>query len=420
MRFRFLHAADIHLDSPLTGLTQYGSVPAETVRLATRQALENLANIAIEEAVAFVVIAGDVYDGDWDDFSTGLYFIEIMGRLNRANIQVYLIRGNHDASSNITKQLPLPANVHLFPDKAPTTAMHAATDTALHGQSYKTRDPGTNLVLAYPPARPGMFNIGILHTCLTGGRPPHAPYSPCSPAELSAKGYAYWCLGHCHDYEIVQTDPHIVFSGNTQGRSIRETGPKGVVLVTVEDGAVVDLEKIDTDAVRWSAIDVDLSSVSTRDGARQLIQQAFTRTLETEAANRPLMARLILTGVTELHDQFVEAATELREEIRSIAIVLSDKLWLEKIKINTRPPATPEAEVGSVDLDFLAILLGEAQTGELKASLAEDLTEFIARLPVEIGAESDLICAVRGANLETALSMAAGALRARLQRSTQS
>jgi DNA repair protein SbcD/Mre11 len=192
----------------LRGLARYEGVPADEVRLATRTALSNLVELAIEEQVAFVVIAGDLYDGDWVDFGTGLAFCAMMGKLGAAGIDVFLLYGNHDAESSITKKLPLPANVHVFGTRRPTSFRHEHTGTALHGWSYRDRDTRDNLAAAYPAQEANCFNIGVLHTALTG-RPPHAPYAPCEPSHLVAKGYDYWALGHVHQFEIVSNKPYI-------------------------------------------------------------------------------------------------------------------------------------------------------------------------------------------------------------------
>src|SRR6266581_6346950 len=107
--FRFIHTGDIHLDSPLRGLAGQQGAPAERIRTATRVALDNLVSHAIEDEVDFVVIAGDLYDGDWRDYQTGLFFVKQMGRFAQSNIPVFLLNGNHDAESQITRRLILPA-----------------------------------------------------------------------------------------------------------------------------------------------------------------------------------------------------------------------------------------------------------------------------------------------------------------------
>ncbi|MCB1796433.1 MAG: DNA repair exonuclease, partial [Candidatus Competibacteraceae bacterium] len=107
---RFLHAADLHLDSPLRGLDRYEGAPVDEVRGATRRAFENLIAVARRERVDLVVIAGDLYDGDWPDYNTGLFFIKGVAQLAEEGIPVAIVRGNHDAASRLTKALRLPAN----------------------------------------------------------------------------------------------------------------------------------------------------------------------------------------------------------------------------------------------------------------------------------------------------------------------
>lgn len=166
--FRFLHAADIHLDSPLRGLSGQEGESAMRIRGATREAFENLVSLAIDEEVSFAIIAGDLYDGDWKDYRTGLFFVKQMGRLSEAGISVFLLYGNHDAESQITRKLLLPSNVRIFSSKKPETFTLPEIGVVLHGQSFRQRDVTDNLATDYPPPVPGNFNIGVLHTGLGG------------------------------------------------------------------------------------------------------------------------------------------------------------------------------------------------------------------------------------------------------------
>ena len=409
MDFKFLHAADIHLDSPLRGLARYEGVPADLVRTATRSALDNLVSYAIEEKVAFVVIAGDLYDGDWEAFATGLYFCGAMGRLNEAGIAVYLIYGNHDAESHLTKQLPLPPNVTAFRADRPETVTHEGTGVVLHGQSYKSRDPGGDLAGGYPVARAGAFNIGVLHTALTGDRG-HAPYAPCRPEELATKGYDYWALGHVHGFEIVRSDPKVVFSGNLQGRNIRETGPKGAALVSVINGRVQAVEHVPFDVVRWADVEVDLTAGTTEAEAYDQIRQRLEAALAA-ADHRPLLARVRLGGETSMHDQLAENRNAWREGVRAVARGLSGELWIEKVLLATKPPAKAEA-LGD-ELDTLLAQLAVDPAAE--AAIATDLADFLARAPAELDRELDLLTEVRAGKLGVILPDVAAALRARLQ-----
>jgi len=185
---RFIHAADVHIDSPLVGLRAYPDAPAEKLRNATRDAFTELVTMAIAEQVDFMVIAGDLYDGTWPDFSTGLYFCAQMARLDKAGIPVFVLFGNHDAESEMTLRLIMPPNVKTFSAKSAETHVIEHLKVALHGRSFKTKSVTENLVTNYPVPLLGYFNIGVLHTALEGSTV-HANYAPCSVEELHAKGY---------------------------------------------------------------------------------------------------------------------------------------------------------------------------------------------------------------------------------------
>ena len=273
--FRFIHAADPHLDSPLRGLEAHEGAPVALLRGATRKAFENLVNLAIDEAVNFVVIAGDLYDGDWKDYSTGLFFRGQMVRLEAKKIPVYLIAGNHDAASVISKKLTLPENVHVFSTRTAETMEVPGLAAVIHGRGFPHRAVPENLAVDYPAAVPGKFNLGLLHTSLTG-RPDHDTYAPCSEQDLRNKGYGYWALGHIHQPEVISEDPWIVFAGNCQGRHARETGPRGCRLVTVKDSLeVASAEWRDLDVVRWQAVEVPLAGVENEAGAIKGIREAL-------------------------------------------------------------------------------------------------------------------------------------------------
>ena len=228
--FRFFHAADTHLDSPLTGLAGIEGRVAERIRSAPRAAFEALVERAIQDQVDFFVIAGDLYDGTWRDYKTGLFFGEQMGRLNQAGIPVFVLHGNHDAESQITRPLALPDNVRVFGAQNAQTFQLNKLNVALHGQSFGEKAVTDNLIPDYPAPVKDAFNIGVLHTAL-GGMGDHANYAPCSLLELVAKGYDYWALGHVHRGQVLNERPHVVFPGNLQGRHVREAGPKGACLV---------------------------------------------------------------------------------------------------------------------------------------------------------------------------------------------
>ena len=185
---KFIHTADIHLDSPLLGLVAYADAPLQALRTATRDAFSALVDEAVTRVVDFMVIAGDLYDGSWKDYNTGQYFVRQMARLREADIPVYLLFGNHDAESEMTRRLPLPDNVVVFGSRQASSHRIEPLRVALHGQSFAHAATLDNLALGYPAPLPGWFNIGVLHTALEGNAV-HARYAPCSLVELQARGY---------------------------------------------------------------------------------------------------------------------------------------------------------------------------------------------------------------------------------------
>ncbi|MES1926026.1 DNA repair exonuclease [Salinisphaera sp. T31B1] len=388
--FRFIHTADIHLDSPMRGLSDDVPGVAERLRLATREALTALVDAAIERAVDFVVIAGDVYDGDWRDYQTGVFFVRQMHRLAGESIPVYLIHGNHDAQNQMTRSLSLPGNVHVFSPEAAETKTIEHLDVALHGMSYAERAVTDNLVPGYPAPVAGVFNIGVLHTGL-GGRGGHANYAPCSLDELTAKGYDYWALGHVHGAEVLAEHPHVVFSGNLQGRSIRETGAKSAYEVIVEDGRVAALRPIHCDVARWAETSINVSAA---DDFNDVIA-AMRRAIETGAdavEGRLLAVRLHLTGTTALHDQLAAAPERLLAEARAAAAGLGTaQVYVEKIKLATAPQLDAATRRERQDaLGELQRLLDDAVDDPyIREMIEKDVRRLAERLPHEIREHAD-------------------------------
>ena len=364
--FRFLHAADLHLDSPLRGLETDPSAPVEVIRGATRRALGQMVDLAIREAVAFVLIVGDVYDGDWPHFGTGLFFAAQMRRLTQAGIRVFAIRGNHDAANRMTRSLRMPHVTVFDHERAQTAPVIEELGVAIHGQSFADQAVTDDLSKDYPRPIDGLFNIGVLHTSAEGYAA-HARYAPCDPQRLRLHGYQYWALGHVHERLELCTDPWIVFPGNLQGRHIGETGAKGASLVTVVDGRVQSVEHRVLDVLRWADIDIALDEVVDEAEAMVRVQVALEAALR-DAESRPLAARITLSGVTESHSAL--AVPGLREKVLNEAHNIGGEalFWLESVRLRTRPfPDLPRSdnlgrlldEIGQLVVAPPAELLGD-------------------------------------------------------------
>lgn len=380
---KFLHAADIHLDSPMRGLAAYEGAPRDAMRSATRRAFENLIQFALDERVDLVLIAGDLYDGDWQDYNTGLFFTRQMTRLADAGVPVFLIAGNHDAASVLTRQLSLPENCVQLTTKAPQTVLREELGVAIHGQGFATRAVEENLAAGYPAAVDGLLNIGMLHTNV-GGRPGHDNYAPCTLTELAAHGYQYWALGHIHQRAVLSHDPLIVYPGNVQGRSVRETGSKGATLVSYDDASVVEIEHRDLDVARWEVLTIDASPADSSDDVLALTDHALGAALDA-ADGRLLAARVVIGGACRAHAELTANSEQFANEVRAQALRIgAGRLWIEKVRVRT----------GSL-VDLEQVRLRDDAIGELLrschalddadlAELAGEFKELRAKLPREL------------------------------------
>jgi DNA repair exonuclease SbcCD nuclease subunit len=374
---RFVHAADLHLDSPLQGLARYEGAPVDAIRGATRHALENLVDLCLAEGARLLLVAGDLYDGSWKDYSTGLFFAQQMTRLRDAGVHVVWIRGNHDAASRLTQHLRLPDNVRELPVRRPDTIELEDLGIAVHGQGFATAAVTDDLAAAYPPPVPGALNIGLLHTALDG-REGHAPYAPCRVDGLVARGYDYWALGHVHARQVVARAPWIVFPGNLQGRHVRETGEKGATLVTVTEGRIADVEHRPLDVVRWEVMEVDVAQAASFDDALDLARMALEARVAA-AAGRTLAARVRFTGATRAHAALARDAERFAENVRAVATDAAyGAVWVEQVRVETHPPGAPMIAVAGADADDA---LGEVLR-ELRAARDDETTlgEFAATL----------------------------------------
>ncbi|WP_158742040.1 DNA repair exonuclease [Acidisphaera sp. L21] len=410
MTFSFLHAADLHLDSPLRGLDP--EAPTDRIRGATRKALINLVELAKAEQVSFVLLAGDLYDGDWKDWRTGHFLVSRLAELKRAGIPVIAISGNHDAEAVLTQKLPFPGT--MLPAQRPGTTI-PIPGVAVHGQSFATRAVRDRLALAYPRPLADHFNIGLLHTAC--GSTEHDDYAPCTEAELREKGYDYWALGHVHQRAELSRDPWIVFPGNLQGRHIREEGSKGASLVRVADNRVQSVTHHGLDVLRWRQLQVDITGAADLQavlGRAALLLDAAVM----EAEGRLLVVRMTLAGASNAHAELASNPQRTLATIRAAAtdVAAPDALWIEDVRVRSTPPqdqATlrPQSGVVGTLVDALA------ETPTLDPDLAAFIADLAKRMDLTLLDKDHPIRALAAGNMPDALTARAQALlRAELLR----
>lgn len=374
---KLVHAADIHLDSPMHGLTAYDTAPVAELRLATRNAFRGLVDLCLDEAVDALLIGGDLYDGDWHDYATGAFFVRETARLREAGIPVVVVTGNHDAASRITKALRVPDNVRLLSVEAPETVAFDALGLAVHGQGYATAAVLDDLSAAYPAPRSGLVNVGLLHTS-ADGRFDHAPYAPCRVERLAAHGYDFWGLGHVHERTLLHADPPVLFPGCLQGRSVRETGPKGATVVTFGADGLPVLDERVLDVVRWSVVDVDASALTDVDEVLTAVSSSLGEAV-AGADGRLLAARIRVVGESAAHGDLLRAARRFEWDVRGAAAeAAGDEAWIEKVQVRTA--AIGAAERREVPADDVFSALSAAVSDADVADLVGELDGLAGKL----------------------------------------
>ena len=417
--FRFLHAADLHIDSPLRGLEADPDAPADRIRTATRAAYTNLVKLALHTQVAFVLISGDLFDGEWQDWRTGQFFTQETARLTRAGIRVFCIRGNHDAASVVTGRLALPPGARMLRTDQPESVRLAELNVVIHGMGFSTRSVAENVVPRYPSPLAGHLNIGMLHTSATDSGT-HETYAPCTTEQLIAHGYDYWALGHVHTRkELKRTPCWIVFPGNTQGRHIREDGPKGATLVTVQDGRIVDVAHHDLDVVRWALLPVNLTDAATEDDAFATVRAQLEAALDA-AGDRLLAVRIELHGATAAHPALVRDLGATRDKLHAEAAGCAGTgtIWLESVSVRTRPALDLAAMRARSDaVGLLVRELDNAAPADFAAEVQTYCATLLNRarlLREELGADHPAVQAAGGIIPPDLLESARNLLLARL------
>jgi exonuclease SbcD len=384
MAYRFVHAADIHLDSPLLSLALRDPVLADLIGNATRRAFASIVDLCLAEQVDALLLAGDLYDGDQTSMKTARFLAEQIRRLHETGIRVFVTRGNHDALSRITKELTFPESVKVFGSRAEAIAVERSKGdfpVAIHGLSFAQPHAPESLIPKYKRPIEGAVNIGILHTSLAGA-PGHDLYAPCSLADLQATGFSYWALGHLHKRSVVEGKCAIVMPGMPQGRDINEAGAKSVTLVTIADDRSIRVEERVTSIAQFERISIDATGI---DDWRGLVG-ALGRTIERARdglASEHLVARVRLTGATPLGWRIRRDLDLLKTEVDDRASVIGG-CWVEKLEVDC---GAPSAVAGSPDdpITELRRLIDEKvmQSDAFKVKVAGIAEELRGQLPPE-------------------------------------
>ena len=381
--FRFIHTADLHLDSPLKSLALKDQEASDLVANATRQCFTKIIDLCIDEKVDALIIAGDLYDGELRSMKTAEFFSSEMRRLVGAGIRAFIIRGNHDAESRITKELQLPKGVYVFSSRGDSITLEDK-NIVLHGVSFSKPQAPESLLSSYPVKKKGHQNIGLLHTSLIGSTE-HDTYAPCSLQDLLDMEYEYWALGHIHKRSVYSQTPNtVIMPGIPQGRHINEAGVKSVTLATIQSSGEIQVEERIASLVQFERLDIDLNGAEEWHEIIAASEAAFNKLIgQIETPNA--IIRVTLSGTTpmagRLHRDSDVVLSELREAARRIGSV-----FIEQCGINCK--VTP-SEIGTANTDPVSelseLMAGQGINHDRIASDAKVLlTKLQTKLPPEL------------------------------------
>jgi DNA repair exonuclease SbcCD nuclease subunit len=327
---RFIHAADLHLDSPFSGLRYLPEKIWQKVRESTFLSLHRIVTTAIEQEVDFLLISGDVYDVDERSIKAQAKLKKEMERLNHANIPVFMIHGNHDFLSDNTLHLTLPNNVKVFKTQVETVEWETnqGERIAISGFSYGKKWINERMIKDYPKRLSTVDrHIGLLHGFEEGETSPHAKYAPFSKSELIEKEYDYWALGHIHLRKQISNYPLAYYSGNTQGRHRNEAGPKGCLLVELNDEKK-NVEFFPTAPITWEYVKVDVQNYHLINEIFEAIKDALPKNDESQFVSLEL----------EVSEELSEMIRKkLQEEDFTEALSTQEKeyfQWIVDIRLN--------------------------------------------------------------------------------------
>ena len=381
-RIRFVHAADLHLDSPFTGVR---STAPENVGnalyAATFKAYENIIDLCISKRVDALLVAGDIFDGADRSLRAQRGFIEGLERLHEAGIRSFVCHGNHDPLDGWEAKLTYPSSCHRFGGEWDSVPLFddAPDRAVVYGISYPRREVKRNLARRLRNIDAGPFSIGLLHANV-GGDPNHEPYAPCALDDLVKSDVNYWALGHVHTHRVLRDQmPTVVYPGNPQGRSPTETGARGVYLVEIDDSRTANLDFRPMDTVRWERHEINISAFETEQQLLDALHQRMQRLLEN-SEGRPVVARITLTGRGGLHRSLRKPNTigDLCEIVNSEWAKQSPFAWCDRIDDVSASPLDRDA--GLLGSDFFAEVLRTADHAKAAPSILRGLGTALPEL----------------------------------------
>ncbi|MGG0655193.1 metallophosphoesterase family protein [Rummeliibacillus pycnus] len=343
---RFFHTADLHLDSPFKGMSELPEKGFEKLRNSTFEAFLTLIQKAIEEKPDFVLIVGDIYDGEERSLRAQKIFQSGMEQLSEHQIPVIISYGNHDHLKGKWTRFSLPENVFVMPKETTRFVLNVRDiQVKIYGFSYPERHVPQAMIDTYPIAtEQNAVHIGMLHGSLQGNTS-HDVYAPFTIDELLSKNYDYWALGHIHKRQVLHTDPPIIYPGNIQSRHRKEQGVKGFYDVTIANFAA-DCTFIPTSAIVYEKIEVDCGNLIHANEVLRVCGQAIEDFRKQYGAG---VVWLELTNIDQKGMSLFEdsSVAEWLEVIREQEEEYTPFIWVQALEIDKYTVDTYEPTIAT-------------------------------------------------------------------------
>jgi len=387
-KVRFIHTADLHLDTPFKGLSGLKNELADRLKQATLKSFDRIIALCIEKQVDFLLISGDIFDSTQHSLTAQLKLVAGLERLSEQNIPVFFVCGNHDPLNSWLPILELPSNVTRFGAKKTEKIPFKREDHILadiYGISFPTKEVKENLALLFNrTAQPAPISIAVLHGTI-GSPGKHEKYAPFSKEQVSGKGFDYWALGHIHKHQVIQSaHPALVYPGNPQGRDFGETGIRGCYLVEIEAGGKPVLEFLPTQQVRFEEQEVDLTGMNKISNLPEKIMKAGM-SIDNYDENTGLILRIKLTGKTSLHKILNQPGRteELTNSMNENALIQTGFVWIDRILTKTIPEKSLEELKKAGDFPAEILKISELYEKDSK-KLSELINQIYSELPAQI------------------------------------
>ncbi|WFN34346.1 DNA repair exonuclease [Methanogenium sp. S4BF] len=404
---RFIHAADLHLGTPFTGISKFSPEFGDILAYATYRAFEEIVSLAIREQVNFLLISGDIYDSEERRIYGQLIVRKQLQRLSDAGIRTYIAFGNHDPLDGWSAHISWPEGVHVMPGDAPEVAYYPADDdrmAAIVGMSFARKAVSENLASRFPSkGRDWPVTIGLLH-CTAGAGGGHVPYAPCSVEDLLQSGYDYWALGHIHTPVVLrENNPAIIYSGNPQGRDFGECGPRGCYIVTMKESGTVVYDFIETCRIRWEEHEISIEGMEDTNALITAMEGAIAD-IRANAGGKGTICRFTLTGRGPVHAVLARngATEEILDAVREGECPAPDFVLTEKIIDRTEHPVDRESVACRTDIvgDIIQIsdcLMQEDTTDTIRGELSELYENPRVKRHLEMLTDDEIVTLVREA-----------------------